>query len=155
MTTKKPPRPKRTPEPIIKFASIEEARASLREWQVRLFLDDWVIDIKLEDEIIVDADGKRLSGQINFQIINKTAKIALSPLSPLSPEGEEYIFRHSQEQAIVHELLHCKIGWLDPPETMEGRHWDVCQHVLIEEMARSLIMAKYNITRGWFDNTGR
>ncbi|KAK9679527.1 hypothetical protein QE152_g39995 [Popillia japonica] len=57
------------------------------------------------------------------------------------------------ECILVHELLHCHMNFLDVAEpSLEQVHYDVAEHALLETLAKSLIMAKYNIGFDWFMN---
>lgn len=53
----------------------------------------------------------------------------------------------------MHELLHCKYNILEVEnDKYESVYLDVQQHVLLEQMAKSLIMTKYNLDFNWFRN---
>lgn len=43
--------------------------------------------------------------------------------------------------------------WLVPQkESVESVYYDTLEHSLLEQMAKSLIMAKYNIPLNWFES---
>ena len=134
--------------PIIRFESEEHLYASLKEWQDRLFLNDWIIKVSIVDEIYND-EGEQLQGQNSFQVDNKACHIKL--LKP-NEDAETRIVKFCQEVTLVHELLHCKYNWCQAPTSHEGVYYDVSEHALIEQMAKSLIMAKYNLPFEWFKN---
>ena len=56
------------------------------------------------------------------------------------------------EQTLVLELLHCKYNIIERSNEYESKFLDDHQHMLLEQMAKSLIMAKYNIGLEWFIN---
>jgi len=137
-------------QPIIEFTSTAQARACLREWQSRLFLADWIIDIQIGVEIPADAEGDGL-GRID---VDYNRRCALITLAAMPETVESRIMRVSQEQVLVHELLHCKIGGIQADGSMEGQYYNAQQHALIEELSRSLVMAKYGVGAAWFNNLG-
>ena len=57
------------------------------------------------------------------------------------------------ENVLVHELLHCKYNWLANESFYEGKYVDVMEHGLLEQMAKSLIMAKYDLILDYFNDT--
>ena len=129
-------------KPIIQYKNDKQLQKSLKEWQKRLFLDSWIIHVRLCDKNQISNEEE---GHIDFYVENKTASILI-----LQEDKESRIEKFCQELTLVHELLHLKMGWLKSPETMEGKYYEVLQHQLIEEMAKSLIMAKYNLKLNWF-----
>lgn len=136
-------------EPIIEFESLEQAQECLKEWQARLFLDDWIVRVRFADEPLVDGEGNELSGLNRFDMVNKCCVISLAMLDD---DRKNRIQKVAHEHVLVHELLHCKQGWLLPPSTMEGKYYDTLEHGLLEQMSKSLIMAKYNLSFEWFKN---
>lgn len=140
-------------EPVIVFRDDKELKSCLKEWQRVLYLEDWIIQALLidHDTLQVITCGEDLKGRNEFDIVNKCAKIYIVR----EDEGvSSRLVRYCAEHTLVHELLHCKMSWLDPPDTAEGKYFDNKEHQLLEEMARSLIMVKYNITKEWFSNIG-
>lgn len=132
-------------EPIIEFTDDEQMKESLKEWKHRLFLDDWLINIKKADRNKIDNDD----GQVKFNVVCKTATIFLAHPDDITKESIE---KCCQEQILVHELLHLKYNWLVNEDTYESKYLDTVEHTLLEQMAKSLIMAKYNIGFEWFQN---
>lgn len=135
--------------PILEFKDEAHAYECLKEWQTRLFLDDWIIKIHFTDELRDGETGDELSGQNSFDMTNKCCVISLARLDE---DKKSRIQKVAQEHVLVHELLHCKQGWLSPPTSMEGKYYDVIEHGLLEQMAKSLIMAKYGLPFEWFKN---
>ena len=135
-------------QPIMQYKNEKQLYKSLREWQDRLFLNDWIIKVSFVDSI-EDDEGNQLQGINNFQIENKACHIKL--LKPNS-DAKSRIVKFCMELTLVHELLHCKYNWCAAPQSHEGVYYDVSEHALIEQMAKSLIMAKYDLSFDWFKN---
>ena len=131
--------------PIRVFENDKQMYDCLKEWQDRLFLNDWIIKVSLVD----DFGEEELQGQNSFQIDNKASHIRL--VKP-NEDNTSRIVKFSHEVTLVHELLHCKYNWCQAPSTYEGIYCDTLEHSLIEQMAKSLIMAKYNLPFEWFKN---
>lgn len=130
--------------PIEEFTSQIMLNQFLKEWQKRLFLDDWIIKARLvaPDEFTLE----NVCGENEFDITNKCCIIRIM-------EKKYYgnrVLKYCAEKILVHELLHCKYNWLVAPDTMEGKYFDELEHSLLEQMAKSLIMAKYNIGLDYF-----
>lgn len=131
-------------KPIEVFKNQEQLNQSLKEWQNRLFLNDWII----KAYICEPHDFKEINvcGENEFDMTNKCCVIRI-----LDPKyyGER-IMKYCAEKILVHELLHCKYNWIDNNDTYEGTYLDVSEHGLLEQMAKSLIMAKYGIGLDYF-----
>ena len=140
-------------QPILEFKSNEELQESLKEWQKRLFLDDWVIKAELVNRSELVIEGEELNGSNTFQMVNKASAIRIAV-----PDDDirDRIIRYCAEHILVHELLHCKYNWLESDySSMSNAYYDTQDHALLEQMAKSLIMAKYNIDLDWFINFGK
>ena len=133
--------------PVMEFASIEQAYECLQYWQEKLFLQDWTIKLILatpEDMNLQDVCGENV-----YQVENKCCVIKI-----LIPEyyGDR-ITKYCAEQILIHELLHCKYNWCERNyDSIEVVYYDTLEHSLIEQMAKSLLMAKYNLKFDWFKN---
>lgn len=133
-------------EPIIVYESKEELFKSLEEWKHRLYLDSWTIVVGYHSAEEHENEG----GHVDFLMDKQTAKISL-----LKPWVNDRIIKHSQEETLVHELLHLKIGFIVPSDSIEGMFYDIMQHRLIEELSHALVNAKYGIDRAWWFNDER
>jgi len=137
-------------KPIIEFKTQEELDASLAEWQERLFLSDWIIKATLSDPGTLAINGERVYGINEYQAAIKVASVRIERLTD---DTKDRIAIGCQELTLVHELLHCKFLFTDnTPSTTEGGFMGLAEHQLIEQMAKSLIMAKYGIKFDWFKN---
>ena len=135
-------------EPVMDCTD-EEVVELGKEWQTRLFLDNWIIHFQFQKESLFDDQGRELEGQCSFCVDNSSAVITL--LKP-NDDTKDRIVKHCVEHVLVHELLHCKMNFMNPPNTLEGKYYDVKEHALLEELSKSLIMAKYNLPFSWFKN---
>ena len=135
-------------EPIIQFASQQQLDESLKEWQARLGLSDWVIKVNLCKVL----DNPFANGHCFSNYIAKTAEINILK-EPNENSGTNYI-KFCAEETLVHELLHCVIyGSTIINEnkcSISEQYMDTRIHAELESLARAFIMAKYNITIDWF-----
>ena len=136
------------PTPITQFNSNEELQSCLEWWQKKLGLQDWIIKSKITSELTDD----NFHGENEFNVVGKHSMIRIRPYDTV--KGGEWIARQPQELVLVHELLHCLIYEIeyDNSESIELITYNQRQHQLIEDMAKALIMAKYNLTLDWFRN---
>lgn len=136
-------------EPIIEFTDESQAYECLKEWQERLFLTDWVISVALVDKC-EDINGKNC---IATNVHNHDCKDCHIELEIFTDEHKTHHTKLSHEQSLVHELLHCNYCWFRYDETdADGCLLNLHHHQLLEQMAKSLIMSKYNLTFDWFKN---
>lgn len=134
-------------EPIMEYADQAELDASLAEWQDRLFLNDWIIKAAIVDKC-ADINGKNCIATNTHNHDNKDAFIEIERLSG---DHEGHYCKLPQEGSLVHELLHCKYCWFSyDEENADGCVLNVYHHQQLEQMAKSLIMAKYGIGFDWF-----
>lgn len=133
-------------EPIMEFESQEELNESLAEWKKRLFLSDWNIKAYL-------VHGEEISGNAGLsevQWVNSCGTISIRYANEM-PKG--MIEKEPHEKILVHELLHFKyMSFASARSSIEDVFYDETQHKLLEQMAKSLIMAKYDIDYEWFWN---
>lgn len=134
--------------PVIVFSGYKQAMRYLREWQSRLNLDDWIIDLYLEyDQLLTAPDWGRSS---NFRAI-RVAEIYI----PMPAPGQINRFpeRYCQEEILVHELLHVRMpSTRVDPSTNEGNFYRDESHAILEHICKALIKAKYGIDQEWFYN---
>jgi hypothetical protein len=131
-------------KPVDVFNNIGQAKEYLRWWQNRLFLNDWIIylDICEPHDMILD----NVCGENELNVSLKTAVIRLLDSKYFIPR----IMKECMEKTLVHELLHCKYNWVVLNDNVEGKYMDTCDHALLEQMAKSLIMVKYNVGLDYF-----
>lgn len=136
-------------EPIKEFKSQKQLDACLKEWQERLFLTDWTIRAVVVGECS-DVNGKNC---IATNTHNHDCKESFIEIERLTSMHLNHHVKLSHEHSLVHELLHCK--W--PDFRYNEDEADACvlnlhHHSLLEQISKSLIMAKYNLTFDWFKN---
>jgi hypothetical protein len=131
-------------KPIEEFETEEQLQECLKWWQEKLFLMDWIIKAKMvsPDEFT----EPNLAGENLFEIANKASTIKIIS----KKYYDDKVIKYCAEQILVHELLHCKYNWLADNGSYEGKYLDVMEHSLLEQMAKSLVMAKYNLTLDYF-----
>lgn len=137
-------------KPIDIFESQEQLEKKLREWQHILFLDSWLILAHITDEI-VDANGDKVEDAAGFNtFVFESSQSSIQILSKQSYEDNGNLYKHCMEKDLVHELLHCKYAWMQNGGSYEGTYLEAKEHQLLEEMAKSLIMAKYDVGYDYF-----
>lgn len=135
--------------PILEFETEEQLQNCIEDWKKILFLQDWVIKGKLVDELY-DSNDNELAGNNNFQIANKCSLIQIVRANE---DVKSRIVKYCAEATLVHELLHCKYNWTQKcSDSIEYAYYENLEHSLIEQMAKSLIMTKYNLPFEWFYN---
>lgn len=136
--------------PVMEFESREHLQSCIEEWKKVLFLEDWVIKGNLVDSLYDENLGGELAGNNNFQVVNKCSVINI--VKP-NEDNTNRIVKYCAECILVHELLHCKYNWTSrDSNSIEYAYYDTLEHGLLEQMAKSLIMAKYNLPFKWFQN---
>ena len=121
----------------------------------RLFLHDWAISAHLQDEVFEDDERTvKVAGLNKFQVQHMSSVIFISR-NPVEDgvDPEDAIVTVCHEKTLVHELLHLRMNWLSAPYNHEGSYYDALEHQKIEQFARSLILAKYQLPVDWFDNS--
>lgn len=131
-------------KPIEEFTSKTMLNATLDVWKKALFLDDWIIKARIcaPDEFLQED----VCGENEFDMVNRSCVIRILDKKYYGKR----IMKYCAEKILVHELLHCKYNWLCTPNTLEGMYMDTCDHALMEQMAKSLIMVKYGLDREYF-----
>ena len=135
--------------PITKFNSDEELQACLEWWQAKLGLQDWIIKGVLSDM----KDDDETAGRCIHIPTEKVALIKINSNMSFIELHEHRIMKSPMELTLVHELLHARISVLENKEgTYEAKLAEAFEHTLIEDMAKALIMTKYNIGLDYFRN---
>lgn len=132
-------------KPIEEFETQDNLDIAVKWWQEKLFLTGWVISASVCERREFES-GDDLCGENVFDMVNKSCVIRIL-------RKEEYgdrIIKYCAERILVHEMLHLKYNWLGAPDTLEGNYFDVMEHSLLEEMAKTLIMVKYGLDFDYF-----
>lgn len=138
-------------KPIDIFEDQEQLEKCLREWQHILFLDGWLIIAHIEDKII-GCDGNEVKNATGLNtLVYESSQSDIQLLSEKAHIENNNLFKHCMEKDLVHELLHCKYAWMENPnQYYESVYLEANEHQKLEEMAKSLIMAKYNLDYDYF-----
>lgn len=131
-------------KPIMEFHNDEELNNCLKEWQTRLFLSDWII----QGRLVHGEEIPELAGHSSVQWVNSCGVIKIRR----GNEVPDAIEKQPHELVLVHELLHFRYMGFENNSTIEGVYYDMKEHQLLDQMAKSLIMAKYNLSHDWFKN---
>lgn len=139
--------------PVINFETDEALTEAMRYWQRVLLMQHWTIKARLAPADALgdeDEDGTRTCGLCTHQIPEQCATIQIMRAEDWQGDSDR---KFCQELFLVHELLHPKL-WrpysVGTAHTAEGLLADAHDHVLVDQMARSLLMAKYDINHDWF-----
>jgi len=142
-------------KPIEIFKNDKQFQECCRWWQHKLFLDNWFITFIMTDESLKELapNGERiLSGVCEYEFNNKEAKITICNNQEYD---EENIIRNISELTIVHELLHLKNEYITDLENEDDKNFHkYIAHQGLEEMAKTLIMTKYNLDYNYFIGSG-
>jgi hypothetical protein len=132
------------------FEDIDQAYQVKNEWATRLGLQDWLLQLEMKPEHKMSERGR--GGEIYCHYTEKCAMITLVEADP--EELGEYINKFCHEVFLVHELLHAKFPTTTNTngESYELAYLNQCQHQLIDDIAKALVMAKYNLPLEWFKN---
>lgn len=136
-------------KPIEIFKEDEQFQKCCKEWQHRLFLDDWFIKFTMVDDIISFGDGEA-DGVCEYNFNNKEAVIKIYNGKDIE---EHSICKTCAEQVIIHELLHLKQEYITERETFEidnNNFHEYIAHQSTEMMAKTLLMVKYNLDYDYF-----
>jgi len=129
-------------KPIKKYSTQSSLERDLKYYKNILGLDSWIITIK---QGVIESD---ILGNCKSNSQLKCAKITLQK----DINSDEYISRsYYQELTLVHELLHCIMPLADN-ETYESMMLKEQQHTLIEDMAKAIVLARYNLPLSWMEN---
>lgn len=125
------------------FKSKEELNQCMKWWQEKLFLTDWIIKAKIcKGEYF--KSNEKCSGENYFIPVNRCSQILI--LEKDDYEKENPLMKYCAEKILVHELLHLKFDL----STIEQEKNEI--HILVEQMAKSLVMAKYDLNLDYFEN---
>lgn len=131
-------------EPKLYIDTEEELLELAKEWQNKLLLNDWIIGFALVTNR--DMSDIEFAGESDVQYVNRCGTVSILR----KEDYPEFLFiKQPMELVLIHELLHFKFMTLENG-TLEGCYWNEKQHQLLEDMAKALYMAKYNLTMDWF-----
>lgn len=131
-------------EPIKIFKNAKQLQECKDYWVEKLQLKDWVIVVG-----IGECKDEANHGENEIEWVGRSALITIERRKDM----DDFICKQYEEIVLVHELLHCKIMMYEKDVmNISEFHFMVNQHQLVEQMAKALIMTKYNLTFDWFKN---
>ena len=116
-----------------------EIEKLLKEWQTRLDLSDWAIELR-DNCPVCEFNTQNSVGECEWDLVHKCAVIRLISQS----EYGNAITPYDKEKTLVHELLHIKFALID---NSGNDIVDRYVHQLIEDMAKALVRAKRRIIK--------
>ena len=131
--------------PVCVFESQSQLDETLYYWQNKLFLNDWIITAEVASLREIGLDDR--CGENELDVEGKVSHIRILSADDFP---DDYRLKICQEKILVHELLHCKLNLLSPDDSFESRFYDMFDHQRLEELAKTLIMVKYNLHFNWF-----
>lgn len=133
-------------QPIIQFTSKEQFEECLKWWKNKLFLNDWIIHWNYQDYNLPPLNNMYM-GNCEADYVNKGALITLADYDTLP---KDCIMTLCDEKVLVHELLHLVYPSYTS-DSYEAFYLEQSSHTKLEQLAKSLIMVKYNLPFDWFD----
>ena len=142
-------------KPISVFKNEEQFLACAKDWQHKLFLDNWNIEFRLTNDCIKVVDNESgieniLWGFNAYTFENSNAVITV--FNGKTIESDDDTSKNMAELTLVHELLHIKLEYISDEDVI-GDLPKIHQSLLhqgVESMAKSLIMTKYNLDYDYF-----
>lgn len=130
-------------KPIQKFDDINQLIECAKYYEELLGLQDWNIAYKIAD----DMNESNNAGEVTFIVSIKCAIVKIKNI--IEPSS---CFRTYQEEILIHELLHCKFIYdeINDDDCVEAQFFYLTQHQLLEDMAKAIFMARYNLTKDCF-----
>ena len=130
------------------FDNFEEMDKLCTEWRERLGLNDWTISLRFVYPH--ELNDINFAAESEVQWVNKCALISVRKPECM-PNSNDAMQPQPQELTLIHELLHCKFFSVEQAHpTVEEVFWDTMQHQLLEDMAKALYCAKYNLPHSFF-----
>ena len=109
----------------------------LKEWQHRLFLDDWTIVLR-DNCSPNDMTLKDVSGETEWEEVLKCAVIRIVS----KKDYGDRILTFDKEKILVHELLHLKFCFLgESGNDLQDR----VAHQILNDLSNSLVDAKRSV----------
>lgn len=139
-------------KPIETFKSDEEFQKIARDYQHKLYLDDWNIEFKLTDTILYQ-DDMELWGMCAYNFENSYATIYV--FNGKLKQSGDCQSKNCAELTLLHELLHIRLEYITDEDTV-GKVPPLemaLKHRAIESMAKSILMFKYDVSYEYFCGT--
>lgn len=137
--------------PFEYFEKDEDFFNCCKYWKDVLRLTDWVISFSLYHDELYNSEGVIVKGNTTYEPVLKAARVEISDYSKSNSLANR-VLRPCVEETVVHELLHLRLSLLDAPSSYEGKCAELYEHTNVEILARSFIMAKYDLDWSYFAN---
>lgn len=125
------------------FENEDDLHKCYLKWQKRLGLQDWCIGVGLVDPEDME-EGR--AGESDVQWVNKCGTIKILKKEHMPTD---LLIKQPHEASLIHEMLHFKFVAFEE-KSREESIYQLMQHQKIEELARALFMAEYNLQPNWF-----
>lgn len=122
-----------------RFKAVEEIKECAKYYIDLLGLQDWRIVYRLSNDIDED-----LAGLNEHDYTSKTARITIRKDMP-----DDLWCKQPHEEVLIHELLHCKFMDLSN-NSLEGVYYEQSTHTLLDDMARAIFKARYDLTNDYY-----
>lgn len=125
------------------FDTYEELSECFKKWQRRLGLSDWFIGLALVNPEDIE-EGRGGESDVQWEHMCGTISILKKEYMP-----EDLLIKQPHEATLIHEMLHFKFVAFED-KSREEAYYGLKQHQLIDELARALFLAEYNLQPNWF-----
>lgn len=130
---------------VEKFNTVDEIEKCAKYYIELLGLQDWRIVYRLTNDIEDD-----LAGCNESEYTSKTACITIRKDMP-----EDMWVKQPHEEVLIHELLHCKFLNIEKTnKDIESLYYEQTVHTLLDDMARAIFKARYNLTNEFYNLGG-
>lgn len=139
-------------KPIEVFKSDEEFQKIAKDYQHKLFLDNWSIEFNLTEDTMYENDME-LWGYCAYNFDNSYATIYV--YNKKTVRDGDCQSRNCAELTLLHELLHIKLEYISDADTVgELSPLEISlRHQAVETMAKSILMFKYDVPYEYFKGT--
>ena len=126
---------------VERFTDTSQIKECAKYYIQLLGLQDWRIIYDLTDDFREDWAG------MNER--DYTSKIAKISIRKSMPQDKDMWVKQPHEEVLIHELLHCKFINVSS-DTVEGTMFEQVYHTLLDDMARAILKARYNLTDDYY-----
>ena len=114
----------------------DKLEALCREWQFRLGLTEWKVQVKLRRHYEMSEKGSW--GECEWNAVRRTARISILDPADADPNG---ILPYDPEETLVHELLHLHAASFAGHIERDSYQYHLMEHA-IDSIAAALISLK-------------
>lgn len=129
--------------PKMYFDTEEELFECFKKWQKRLCLSDWNIGLALVEP---DDIEKGNAGESDVQWVHRCGTISILKKEYIP---NDLLLKQPHEESLIHEMLHFRFLAFEE-KSREEATFEIMQHQLLDDMARALFLAEYDLQSDWF-----